>query len=204
MRTLWVFGDSFSVDFENNNILNFIRYRDIKGYYPKTWGKILSEDLNFAYQNHAEGGVDNHTILESFCDHIRDIKPGDVVFVGWSPKERMRLVNGDGKWRFINANSPHNLFPDISEENLQRLLANRIDKNGARDVIEKEIKSWENMIRYTMKDMTLHIWEWYDQSVWGKNYQTIRQETNGLINDDHWGEQGHIQYVKDLYNRGII
>ncbi len=200
MRTLWVFGDSFSVDFENNKIENFAQYRDVKGYYPKTWGKILSEELNYNYINHAEGGVDNHTIIESFCNHITEIKPNDMVFVGWSPMGRMRLVNEVGKWTFLYPNVIFNKYSSLSEESIKTILANRVDDTnfGARDVLKNEIKSWENMMKHTMKDMKLHIWKWYEPPILMKQYQTIRQETG--IGDDHWSEKGHQDYAKDLLN----
>jgi hypothetical protein len=200
MRTLWVFGDSFSVDFENNKIENFAQYRNVKGYYPKTWGKILSEELNCSYRNHAQGGIDNHTILESFCDHIREIKPNDMVFVGWAPMGRMGVIDNNGKWRYLYPNSEHNPLFGLDEHTIKMLLVNRVDDTnfGARDILKNEIKSWENMIQHTMKDMKLHIWKWYDPKILLKEYQTISQETN--VSDDHWSEKGHMDYAKDLLN----
>jgi hypothetical protein len=57
--------------------------------------------------------------------------------------------------------------------------------------------SWENMIKFTMKDMILHIWKWGDNGLFMK-FQNIEQETDGLIPDGHWSEDGHINFSKYL------
>ena len=60
-----------------------------------------------------------------------------------------------------------------------------------------ELLSWENMIKFTMKEMLLHIWRWNNNGLFMK-YQTINDETNGTIPDDHWSENGHKNYCIDL------
>ena len=57
--------------------------------------------------------------------------------------------------------------------------------------------AWENMIKFTMKDMILHIWKWGDNGLF-MNFQNIEQETDGLIPDGHWSENGHINFSKNL------
>ena len=77
-------------------------YKDLKGYFPKTWGKILSEELGCEYRNFAQGGWDNYSILQSFCENIAEIKKNDIVFVGWAPEPRIRLTDKNGVWRSFN------------------------------------------------------------------------------------------------------
>ena len=38
MNTVWIFGDSFSVDYDKNPIGSFKEYIKLKGYSPKTYG----------------------------------------------------------------------------------------------------------------------------------------------------------------------
>ena len=206
MKTLWVFGDSFSVDFENNNIENFINYKEFKGYHPKSWGKILSEHLNCVYRNHSLGGCDNYTILETFCKYMTEIKPDDYVFVGWSTAERIRLVGNDGKWYVFNRTLPVDEWHGMNGNLINNLLMNRIDDLSylPQRVVLDEIKSWDNMIKHTMKDMKLHIWKWYNLGPLGEKYETIIQETKGTIDDNHWSEKGHVDYANDLLTLPIL
>ena len=202
MKTLWIFGDSFSQDFENNKIKNFEDYRNFKGYYPKSWGKLVSEEFGWEYKNYSLGGWDNHSILQSFCEHITEIKPNDVIFVGWAPEVRIRLMDEDGSWTSFTGHIQNKEWSGISPEFISKILLNRVTTphSNPREGILKEILSWENMIKYTMKNNLLHIWRWYYGGLFS-NYQTINEETNGLINDGHWSEKGHIDYSKYLIDK---
>ena len=197
MKTVWVFGDSFSVDFENNRIGNFELYKDLKGYYPKSWGKLISEELGCEYKNYAFGGWDNYSILQSFCENITEIKPNDIVFVGWTPEPRIRITDENGKWRSFNVMSQID-WGGISSDCILDLLLNRVtgEHRESNKGVEEERIAWENMIKFTMKDMILHIWRW--SNIIDRGYQTIQEESDGNIEDTHWSENGHVSYFKDL------
>jgi hypothetical protein len=197
MRTVWVFGDSFSVDFENNRIGNFELYKDLKGSYPKSWGKLISEELGCDYKNFAQGGWDNYSILQSFCENITEIKPNDIVFVGWAPEPRIRITDENGKWRSFNVMSQID-WGGISSDCILDLLLNRVtgEHRESNKGVEEERIAWENMIKFTMKDMILHIWRW--SNIIDRGYQTIQEESDGNIEDTHWSENGHVSYFKDL------
>lgn len=198
MRTVWVFGDSFSVDFENNHIGNYTLYKEYKGYFPKTWGKLLSEELDCEYKNFAQGGWDNYSILQSFCENISEIKKDDLVFVGWAPEPRIRLTDENGNWRSFNAMTL-STWGDINSEDITKLLLSRVsgEHRESNKGVREENSAWENMIRHTMKDMVLNIWRWNQNGLFMK-YQTIREETNNIIPDGHWSENGHKNYCRDL------
>jgi hypothetical protein len=198
MRTVWVFGDSFSVDFENNRIGNFELYKDLKGYYPKSWGKLISEELGYEYKNFAQGGWDNYSILQSFCENITEIKPNDLVFVGWAPEIRIRLMSENGQWMCFTGHLNDQDWEGIKSYDVSKLISNRIHLSNfsPKEGVLEEILSWENMIRFTMKEMKLHIWKWYN--MYDRGYQTIQEESNGYIGDTHWSENGHKSYFKDL------
>jgi hypothetical protein len=198
MRTVWVFGDSFSVDFENNRIDNFELYKDLKGYFPKSWGKIFSEELGYEYRNFAQGGWDNYSILQSFCENISYIKTNDIVFVGWAPEPRIRLTDENGNWRSFNVMEQID-WGGIDSDSILNLLLNRVtgEHRDPNKGVEEERMAWENMIKFVMKDMILHIWLWNNNGLFMK-YQTINNETNGTIPDGHWSENGHKNYCRDL------
>ena len=199
MKTLWVFGDSFSQDFENNKIKNFEDYRNFKGYYPKSWGKLVSEEFGWEYKNYAFGGWDNHSILQSFCEHITEIKPNDIIFIGWAPEVRIRLMDESGVWKSFTGQVHPEDWCGISSEIISKILLNRVKEPDykPKEGVVKELLSWENMIKHTMKHMNLNIWKWYQNDLYLK-HQSIQEETNGLIIDGHWSENGHKNYSIDL------
>ena len=198
MKTVWVFGDSFSVDFENNRIGNFELYKDLKGYYPKSWGKLISEELGCEYKNYAFGGWDNYSILQSFCENITEIKPNDLVFVGWAPEIRIRLMSENGQWMCFTGHLNDQDWEGIKSYDVSKLISNRIHLSNysPKEGVLKELLSWENMIRFTMREMKLHIWRW--NNIIDREYQTIQEESDGNIEDTHWSENGHVSYFKDL------
>ena len=198
MKTVWVFGDSFSVDFENNRIGNFELYKDLKGYYPKSWGKLISEELGCEYKNYAFGGWDNYSILQSFCENISEIKPNDLVFVGWAPEIRIRLMSENGQWMCFTGHLNDQDWEGIKSYDVSKLISNRIHLSNysPKEGVLKELLSWENMIRFTMREMKLHIWRW--NNIIDREYQTIQEESDGNIEDTHWSENGHVSYFKDL------
>ncbi len=197
MKTVWVFGDSFSVDFENNRIGNFELYKDLKGYFPKSWGKLVSEELGYDYKNFAQGGWDNYSILQSFCENITEIKPNDIVFVGWAPEPRIRITDENGEWRSFNVMEQID-WGGIDSNSILNLLLNRVtgEHRDPNKGVEEERMAWENMIKFVMKDMILHIWKW--SNIIDRGYQTIQEESDGNIEDTHWSENGHVSYFKDL------
>jgi len=199
MRTIWVFGDSFSVDFEKSYYIEgFRKYRDFKGYHPKSWGKLLSEKLECDYKNCAHGGWDNYSILESFCNVIHEIKPNDIVFVGWAPEIRIRLMSENGRWKCFRPNMDEENWSGIKSDDIAKLLSNRLHLStySPKEGVLNEILSWENMIRFSMREMKLHLWKW--NRIGHRGYQTIKEESNGLIDDTHWSENGHKFYFEDL------
>ena len=198
MRTVWVFGDSFSQDFEKNDIESFKQYRNFKGYNPKSWGKLISEELGYEYKNFAQGGWDNYSILQSFCENITEIKPNDLVFVGWAPEIRIRLMSENGQWMCFTGHLNDQDWEGIKSYDVSKLISNRIHLSNysPKEGVLKELLSWENMIRFTMREMKLHIWRW--NNIIDREYQTIQEESDGNIEDTHWSENGHVSYFKDL------
>jgi hypothetical protein len=95
MNTLHTFGCSYTAHFENNNGRS--QYEDYKkfrgGTYPKIWPELLSEKMGLKLNNPSAGGSSNYEIFQSFCDIVPKLNEGDVVVIGWSYKERYRLVD---------------------------------------------------------------------------------------------------------------
>lgn len=190
MNTVWVFGDSFSSDYENNlPIINFKEYKKLKGYNPKTFGKLISEHYDMCYNNYARGGFDNYSILETFCNVVSDIKDGDIIFLGWSHYHRFRII-AEKKW--ISIHRPVE-FENISINTIEEILVNR-----EHPYYNREVESWDKLIKHSLKPLSnvkLIVWKWWSPKYCSK-FETISKETNGIITDFHWSENGHKQVME--------
>jgi hypothetical protein len=189
MNTVWVFGDSFSVDFNLNPTINCRGYIKHKGYIPKTFGKLISEHYDMGYENHARGGFDNYSIMETFCNVVDMIKDGDIIFLGWSHYHRFRII-AEKKWMPINGPIE---FENISINTVEEILVNR-----NHPYYEQEVESWEKLIKHSLKplpNVKLIVWKWWSPK-YNSKFETISKETNGIITDFHWSENGHKQVME--------
>jgi len=67
-----------------------------------------------------------------------------------------------------------------------------------------EIRNWIKLINFSTKNKIIH-WTWCpDLSKCGiirpKGYKSIKEETNGVVDDGHWCEDGHIEFADFLIN----
>jgi hypothetical protein len=212
MSTLWVFGDSFSHIHDNSVERRYKFYREYrKGVLPKTWSELLASQLGMKLRNCANRGSSNYDIFQWFCDYSQVIQSNDIVIIGWSFKERFRLVNHNtGQFETIRPNSiqitqTKEFLKNISLSTINEVLLNRTESEW-----KGEVYSWESLINLLASKIGFNIFYWtFDDTLHKKNYiggdtnslmetlltngaNTITMETNGEVNDMHFGEQGHI------------
>jgi hypothetical protein len=195
-QKLYIFGDSFSAgfSFESNWTNPYVNW---KGYTPKGFGEIISQKLNLELINLAENASDNYSILQKFCDNVKNIKKNDLVIIGWSSPLRFRLVSND--WITILPNNDKFSTKEIdktkiSESTLIEILLNRDDIRYC-----NEVNSWIKLLNNLNKNI-IH-WTPFDQRLdcmFLNKFETIVTETNGELNDWHFSENGHLQ-LSDLF-----
>lgn len=199
MNTLHTFGCSYTAFYEtSSNRPDFIKYKEYKGgKYPKIWPELLSEKLNLRLNNPADGGSSNYDIFQSLCDNVDKFQKGDVIIVGWSYKERFRLVSySDRMFRKVGPNFDIGHLDNITANTVEEILFNRCHSTWV-----EEIRSWEKIIKKLCASLEIQVLFWsFDPDIGEKNFkyrlvklgaETIAIETKGKINDHHLGEQGH-------------
>jgi hypothetical protein len=195
-QKLYIFGDSFSAgfSFDSNWTNNYVNW---KGYTPKGFGEIISQKLNLELINLADNASDNYSILQKFCDNVKNIKKNDLVIIGWSSPLRFRLVSDD--WITILPNYDKFSTKEIdktkiSESTLIEILLNRDDIRYC-----NEVNSWIKLLNNLDKNI-IH-WTPFDQRLdcmFLSKFETIVTETNGDLNDWHFSENGNLQ-LSDLF-----
>ena len=203
-KKLWIFGDSFSMDYSLDRAPWCVDYIKFKGYNTKSYGHFLAEDMDMDLEIFAEGGSDNYTIFNKLCDNVDYIKSGDMVIIGWGPTTRFRLVNEDtGRWMFVNqANEGVYFNNTFKNSTINELLVNRMDI-----LYEMEVKGWVKIINKAMNNNNIKVfyWSWIKMHV--NKFERVCDETNNIITDGHWSENGHKQFseyfLKNIINKLI-
>lgn len=218
MNKLWVFGDSYSVPFSkigNTNERWGILKRDYitwKGYIPKCYGEIISDRLHLNNYNLAIGGTDNYTILDSIISMVDSIDTNDIIIIGWSNTLRFRVVNTNNNFTTIKANNATktlwaaggvNSITGLSNSTLTELIINR-DSSKYIDELNNYIK----LLNFLFKKNKIIHWSPFNQDKDGlmtthsilNRLELIKNETNGLVGDDHFSENAHYTLAEDFIN----
>lgn len=194
MNKVWIFGDSFSMDFNKDNTQWCLDYVKYKNTCVKNYGKFIAETFNYKCENFAVGGYDNYSIFETVCDNIDFIKDFDIVIIGWGPYTRYRIVNSQDSWTPVSGIFNEN-FNDLSKNTLNEFL---IHRNHI--LFEQEVKKWENLIKNKMHNNFIYFWNW-SFDVDRVNYETVELDTKGLIKNGHWSENGHKEFSKKIIEK---
>lgn len=198
MNKLWVFGDSFSMDYNKDSAPWCVEYVKWKGGNVKTYGHFVSEYFNLELVNKASGGNDNFTIFNDLCDNIDLINEDDFVIIGWAPVSRFRIVNHKiNCWNIVSGYS----YDDNNDfiENINYRTIREIQINRDHKLYLDELKSWEKIIYKSLKNNKIFIWKWsgFDAN----RLNQVCQETNNVITDCHWSEDGHRDFSKEVIEK---
>ena len=179
MNKIWVFGDSFSVPYRSVCLIpNGKQYIDYKGYEPKIYSDLLSEHYNFELTNLSKGGISNHEIFKNFRKNYDKIGLNDIVIFNWTSISRFMYVD-DGEW--VSSNS-HQLG---TNEFVDAIRIKTTEESNYK-LYEEEVYDIINFINKLL--ITQKVFHW---SYIGMEFQTINDETNGLIKDFHFCENQH-------------
>ena len=164
MKTLWIFGDSFSTRFDHNNLHdNHRRYMEIMGISEiKTWSDSLAEKLGRELKNLARGGDSNYQTFQNICDNCYEIKEDDIVIVGWGLITKFRISYNN---QFVNIHPQGEIkdYGSLSKETIQEILDNRLKDlrySGKRDRYAEEVNMWEKVISVLAKNKKFEVYFW--------------------------------------------
>jgi len=205
---IWIFGDSFSVPFEthiNNKCDWAIDYFNYKKEIPKTFGSVLSDLLKTDVTNLAIPGCDNYTMFHSYIKNIENIKKDDIVIIGWSEVGRFRLASKLNTWISFVPNFDNELkkMENISNQTIMEVCVNRLS-----DIYIDELNDFIKIMKYSLPNNIIYNWSPFlniRNSVANlENIITplgINIETNGLVNDYHYGEIAHLNLAMYFYKK---
>jgi hypothetical protein len=210
-NTIWIFGESHSalIRKEFDWCRNYILW---KGYEPNTFGEIISKKLNFNLQNLAIHGGDNYSIFESFCKNINNIKDGDWLIFGWASLCRYRLGTENKHWASIAPMDTNKYILEklkyVTQDVLDSISLNR---SNVQSLLVNEVEIWMNLIKKVMYNTNIVFWtpsldefiNTEDKHIGVEKYniEQIMEETNQVIYDGHYSENGHVDLANIIMNK---
>jgi hypothetical protein len=196
---LWCFGDSNTEGY--NESFDWVRdYTEWKGCKPSFWTSMLADRLNTPLLNRGIGGADNYTIFDSIIKEIDNIKPDDIIVIGWSTAVRGRAVLND---KFVSLHIGGSLnIPDLSNLSVMELLNNR-----SSSLYMDEVMGWTRLLKHAFRDNKIIFWSAFpeyvdrdilDPSYWANKPYSINDETESALTDGHPSESGCL-LLSDLF-----
>ena len=73
---------------------------------------------------------------------------------------------------------------------------NEIHINRLHHFYNLEVLSWSKLMKHSAKNFKFYDWSWTRLSL--HDYEEIRQETNLIVNDGHWSENGHKNFSQGV------
>jgi hypothetical protein len=205
MSNLFIYGCSNSVSYDDESSYWAKDYIKWKGYTPKVYGDLISDELKLNQVNYSKSGTNNYSIFQKICETFKDVNKDDVVIIQWTQISRFRLVNKFNEWEDFYADISHytekvKKCNDICKHTISEILVNRNN-----DKHLEEVRSWEELLKSVFKNNKLLFWSPFD-NVSGhgkilKSLETITMETNGKVLDPHFSENGHKNLSDFLLNK---
>ena len=206
-KNLWVFGDSFSVPFER--VKDVHPYVPYKGYDVKIFSELLCKKLNLNLIDCSHGGSSNYDIFHTYIKNIERIKNDDIVIFGWTQVIRFRIASKRNDFYDVIIAVVEHMkeLVDVPSKSLYDITFNRSNNS----IYYDELCDYVKIIKESKPNCKILNWTWvepvfndvyenkfYDLLIPYKKYKNIREETNGEVNDFHYGEVAHRDLYEDL------
>jgi hypothetical protein len=194
---IYVFGDSYSVEFNDNGLGPIGQfYCDWKGYIPKKYFHHLDEYFQPEKMiNYAMSGNDNDNIFEKFTEIYKEIKHDDLIIFNWSVIERFSV---DANIDYVVKDYKSHWQSSISHYNVDWVREMINNRSGS--LYYNRIFKLIDFINETLKSNKVIHWSWNSIHHTIDN-RTIKFETNGIINDGHYNEATHYNLYEKMISK---
>lgn len=212
-NTSYFFGDSFTQSLICYNPEYLKLSKRVSGETPM-WSQQLANHLNTKHINFAKGGNSPQGIIDDFISNMNNFKKGDYVFISTSPMVRTIGFDDDHKkiqtWNLETIRYNH---PELHKTDDINYGSPTIVQDGKILIFDYILtylapfeKEWciyfegkiKNFIEL-FKKQDIHVYYW-SYNLW-EAFSTVTHETNGQLNDDHWGIEGMEQFVEYMKKR---
>jgi len=242
MNNAWFFGDSFTAGFGYNfeefldpKSLSYVPNTDLSENSPvwtdsnlqvskfkdwkftlqdNVWTYLVSKHLGYNCINKGESGASNERILHNILRYLKEIKQGDIVFLGFTIPSRTltpfrNSPNQEGILRVSMIDYDNGKPVVIGDEDRHRFTIPGFLNNKEQEVIldylyyisikHSDIYNTYYRDRYdTVIDLLHHMGAktfLWDYTYW-TSFESIRKYTKEKVVDGHWSTNGHREFSK--------
>jgi len=218
----WFFGDSFTYGHGLHDDDEYVKlYPHLKN---KLWSELLCDNYGWTYNNLGRPGASSQYILMTIIENLHKFRKNDVVFISDTTPVRTETVSLYGEHQYpiiapttneVFAYNPktNNTVNDVSK------LYSGIPKSKIPHLVDYVysfvldyeetwelywISAFKNIQKHLLSnDIKCYIWS---HRMWTAkrpeyNFSSIVDETNGVVNDGHWGWKGQEQMYNHMMTR---
>lgn len=207
MKSLYIFGDSFSTNFSTINEIEL----------EESWPILLSNKLGYELKSYASPGISNYGILNKIYDNLdlTEIDKSDIIIIGITFYDRLYDL-----WKNAGIDLPNNtsLFTKNEVNFYQEKI---LDEDGMTQYIKNSLLQYYFIIN-SLKTITPNVLFWnidtsespifkkmiklnsenyikpFDKNCW-IDYCYSNQLWWQTNNDKHFGKTGHKEFFEYLY-----
>ena len=207
MKSLYIFGDSFSTNFSTINEIEL----------EESWPILLSNKLGYELKSYASPGISNYGILNKIYDNLdlTEIDKSDIIIIGITFYDRLYDL-----WKNAGIDLPNNtsLFTKNEVNFYQEKI---LDEDGMTQYIKNSLLQYYFIIN-SLKIITPNVLFWnidtsespifkkmiklnsenyikpFDKNCW-IDYCYSNQLWWQTNNDKHFGKTGHKEFFEYLY-----
>jgi hypothetical protein len=208
MKTLYIFGDSFSTNFSTINEIEL----------EESWPILLSNKLGYELKSYASPGISNYGILNKIYDNLdlTEIDKSDIIIIGITFYDRLYDL-----WKNAGIDLKDGKLSGISENEMNFYKEKILDTPGMMQYIKNSLLQYYFIIN-SLKSITPNVLFWnidkcdlpifkkmtelngenyikpFDKKCW-IDYCYSNQLWWQTNNDKHFGKAGHKEFFEYLY-----
>jgi hypothetical protein len=211
MGTLWTFGDSMTFGHGcNDNCVSEtkIDYLPYKKEGDNIWVNHLGKLLNYKVNNLGKNGVSNDYIFDSIIDNFDNIIEDDIVIINTTLYGRMDVPIGDSLCNVLSSyEGAKKIIKDyINEEEKEKIEAvvnfqyHFSNHQFYKERHKNRFQFLKNRFVNDKKICFFFMWSLEDDDGIYRSFQTIKDHTDGKINDTHFSFKGHLDFAHYIHS----
>ena len=211
MNTLWTFGDSMTFGHGCNELCvsdTKEEYLPYKKEGDDIWTNHLGKLLNCKVNNFGKNGVSNDYIFDKIIDNFDNIKENDIVIINTTLYGRIDVPIGDSLCNVLSSyEGAKKIIKDhINEEEKEKIesvINFQYHFSNHQFYKERHKNRFEFLRNRFVNDKKISfffMWSLEDDDGIYRSFQTIKDHTNGKINDTHFSFKGHLDFAHYIHS----
>jgi hypothetical protein len=208
MNKIWGFGDSYTFGHGcRPDGPNPEYYHNYKKNQDKIWLDWLGSYMKMRPVNFGECGCSNDSIFDRIIENWHNIKKDDIVIIGITFHSRFDVPMQDQLSPFNWAHKywlEHSKLPDhykITQKEVETVIDFKYYFANHKLYKERQLKRF-HFLEQLLKEKNIKylIWD-VNEYVEFDSIHTIKEDTDGLINDLHFSFKGHLNFADIIHKK---